>query len=43
MTHIEIAQALGISEKTVRNIEKRALQKIRVIFDKRKLFFKDIL
>jgi DNA-directed RNA polymerase specialized sigma24 family protein len=43
MTYTEIAQAIGINEKTVRTIERRALEKIRRIFHKRKLFAKDFL
>ena len=43
MTYAEIAKALGMAEKTVRLVEKQALQKIREIFDKRGLLAKDIL
>jgi hypothetical protein len=43
MTYAEIAQAIGIAEKTVRLIERRALEKIRDIFQKRGLLAKDIL
>ncbi len=43
MTYIEIAKAMGLGEKTIRLIERKALQKIRIIFYKRGLLAKDIL
>jgi DNA-directed RNA polymerase sigma subunit (sigma70/sigma32) len=43
MTYAEIAQATGIGEKTIRRIEREALEKIRDIFRKRGLLAKNIL
>lgn len=43
MTYAEIAQAMGIGEKTVRITERRALEKIRNVLRKRGLILKDIL
>jgi DNA-directed RNA polymerase specialized sigma24 family protein len=43
MTYTEIAKATGLNEKTVRIIERRALEKIRDIFRKRGLLAKDFL
>jgi DNA-directed RNA polymerase specialized sigma24 family protein len=43
MTHAQIAEAMFLDVKTVSAIEKRALQKIRDIFYKRGILFKDLL